>query len=127
MSHTSWVIRKGRDLIVQPLVEHLSVHPYQCPTGFGSLTFVWSDINSKPFQWSFLDVTFSSVFGIYLVLRIHGWRTGDLEPGQQALDVLAMGAPLLVPRLAFNLMSENMLFVSLRAMLKDFTILTGLA
>lgn len=43
------------------------------------------------------------------------------------MDVLAMGAPVLVPRLAFNLMSENMLFVSLRAMMRDFTVLTGLA
>lgn len=74
--------------------------------------------------WSFLDVTFSCIFGIYLVLRIHGWRTGEIEPGQQALDVLAMGAPVLVPRLAFNLMSENMLFVSLRAMMRDFTVRT---
>jgi hypothetical protein len=49
------------------------------------------------------------------------------EPGQQALDVLAMGAPVLIPRLAFNLMSENMLFVSLRAMMRDFTVLTALA
>lgn len=77
--------------------------------------------------WSFLDVTFSCIFGIYLVLRIHGWRIGEIEPGQQALDVLAMGAPVLVPRLAFNLMSENMLFVSLRAMMRDFTVLTLLA
>ncbi len=25
------------------------------------------------------------------MLRIHGWRTGSPGPGQQALDVLAMG------------------------------------
>jgi hypothetical protein len=48
-------------------------------------------------------------------------------PAQQALDVLAMGAPVLVPRLAFNLMSENMLFVSLRAMMRDFAVLTLLS
>ncbi|RDL34520.1 Uncharacterized protein BP5553_07648 [Venustampulla echinocandica] len=77
--------------------------------------------------WSFLDATFAAIFGVYLVLRIHGWRVGSLEPAQQAMDVLAMGAPVLVPRLAFNLMSENMLFVSLRAMMRDFTILTVLA
>lgn len=72
-------------------------------------------------------MTFSVVFGIYLGLRIHGWRTDSLEFGQQALDVLAMGAPVLVPRLAFNLMSENMLFISLREMMRDFTVLTVLA
>jgi hypothetical protein len=43
------------------------------------------------------------------------------------MDVLAMGAPVLVPRLAFNLMSENMLFISLREMMRDFTVLTILA
>ncbi|TVY60708.1 Calcium channel, partial [Lachnellula suecica] len=77
--------------------------------------------------WSFLDVTFSAIFGVYLVLRIHGWRVDDANYAQQAIDVLAMGAPVLVPRLAFNLMSENMLFVSLRAMMRDFTVLTLLA
>ena len=77
--------------------------------------------------WSFLDVTFATIYGVYLVLRLHGVRTGDLESGQQALDWLAIGAPVLIPRLAFNLMSENMLFVSLRSMMADFTILTGLA
>ncbi|KAF4635497.1 hypothetical protein G7Y89_g2606 [Cudoniella acicularis] len=77
--------------------------------------------------WSFLDVTFATIFGIYLILRIHGWRLGDISCGQQAMDVLAMGAPVLVPRLAFNLMSENMLFISLRAMMRDFTVLTVLA
>ncbi|CAG8950492.1 hypothetical protein HYFRA_00006989 [Hymenoscyphus fraxineus] len=77
--------------------------------------------------WSFLDVTFAVIFGIYFILRMHGLRVGELVPGQQAMDVLAMGAPVLVPRLAFNIMSENMLFVSLRAMMRDFTVLTVLA
>ncbi|KAK0118752.1 hypothetical protein ONS96_011837 [Cadophora gregata f. sp. sojae] len=77
--------------------------------------------------WSFLDVAFSAIFGIYLVLRIHGWRTRKFGPAQQAMDVLALGAPVLIPRLAFNLMSENMLFVSLRAMMRNFTVLTILA
>jgi hypothetical protein len=77
--------------------------------------------------WSFLDVTFSIIFGIYLILRLHGIRKGELAPAQQAMDVLAMGAPVLVPRLAFNVMSENMLFISLREMMRDFTVLTVLA
>ena len=44
-----------------------------------------------------------------------------------ALDVLCCAAPVLIPRLAFNLMSENLLFVSLRAMMSDFLTLTALA
>ena len=77
--------------------------------------------------WSFLDVTFSAIYWVYLALRIHGFRIGEVGPGQQALDVLAMGAPVLVPRLAFNLLSDNLLFVSLRSMMADFTLLTALA
>ncbi|KAF3919759.1 hypothetical protein ABW20_dc0108271 [Dactylellina cionopaga] len=77
--------------------------------------------------WSFLDVTFSVIFGIYGILRLHGLHTESPVPGQQALDVLAVAATILIPRLAFNLMSENMLFVSLRAMMSDFTVLTVLA
>ncbi|XMA20504.1 hypothetical protein WAI453_013295 [Rhynchosporium graminicola] len=77
--------------------------------------------------WSFLDVIFSTIFWVYLVLRIHSWRTGKLEMAQQAMEVLEMGGSILVPRLALSLMSENILFVSLRAMMKDFAVLTGLA
>lgn len=77
--------------------------------------------------WSFLDVIFILVYWMYLILRVHGWRTGSLGPGQQALDVLAMGAPVLIPRLAFNLLSGNVVFLSLRAMMADFALLTFLA
>ncbi|KAJ6257616.1 hypothetical protein Dda_7403 [Drechslerella dactyloides] len=77
--------------------------------------------------WSFLDVTFAVIFAVYAALRLHGFRTESPVPGQQALDVLAVAATILVPRLAFNVMSENMLFVSLRSMMADFAMLTGLA
>jgi uncharacterized metal-binding protein len=77
--------------------------------------------------WSFLDVAFVIIYAIYIVLRIHGLRAGCSESSQQAMDVLSMGAPVLIPRLAFNFMSENMLFISLRAMMADFTVLTLLA
>ncbi|RMD44451.1 hypothetical protein DV735_g618, partial [Chaetothyriales sp. CBS 134920] len=77
--------------------------------------------------WSFLDVLFSAVFLIYLTLRLHGLVLADEQLAVTALDVLCCGAPLLLPRLAFNLMAENMLFVSLRAMMSDFFSLTILA
>lgn len=72
-------------------------------------------------------MTFSAIYWIYLIMRIHGWRLGNEDTAQQALDVLAMGAPVLIPRLAFNLLSNNLLFVCLRAMVVDFTLLTALA
>ncbi|MCJ1246773.1 hypothetical protein MMC30_003982 [Trapelia coarctata] len=77
--------------------------------------------------WSFLDVIFIIIYGAYFTLRMHGIATDDVWFNQQAIDVLCIAAPVLVPRLGFNLMSENMLFVSLRAMVANFTLLTFLA
>ena len=77
--------------------------------------------------WAFLDFIFIVIYAVYLALRLHNLATGDLRSGIPALDILSAGAPVLIPRLAFNLLSENMLFVSLRAMMADFTVLTVLA
>ncbi|KAH7558285.1 hypothetical protein PSV09DRAFT_2432374 [Bipolaris maydis] len=77
--------------------------------------------------WAFLDVTFSAIFIIYIWMRFHGWITGQDETGRQALDVLAVAAPILFPRIAFNLMPDNMLFIALRAMVKEFTALSLIA
>jgi hypothetical protein len=77
--------------------------------------------------WAFLDVTFAGIFTIYLGMRIRGWLTGSDEIGRQALDVLAVASPILFPRIAFNLMPENMLFIALRAMVKEFTALSLIA
>ncbi|KAF2175631.1 hypothetical protein K469DRAFT_701665 [Zopfia rhizophila CBS 207.26] len=77
--------------------------------------------------WSFLDITFVVIYSFYFVIRIHGWAVGNIGEGRQALDILAIAAPILFPRLAFNLMPENMLFISLRAMLADFTTLSLIA
>ncbi|KAK4451486.1 putative calcium channel [Podospora aff. communis PSN243] len=77
--------------------------------------------------WSFLDVTYAVIYWVYLFLRFFGWKTGRLWLSQQAMDVLAMGAPVLIPRLAFNLLSDNLVFLSLRSMMSDFALLTALA
>ncbi|KAL1841200.1 hypothetical protein VTJ49DRAFT_7321 [Mycothermus thermophilus] len=77
--------------------------------------------------WSFLDVTFGAIFFVYLAIRIYGVAAGTPSAGLQALDVLAMGAPVLVPRLAFNLLSDNLVFLSLRSMMSDFALLSALA
>ncbi|KAK5361389.1 hypothetical protein LTS03_010342 [Exophiala xenobiotica] len=81
--------------------------------------------------WSFLDVMFCLLFVVYLSLRMHALRISDGDQSvlvaRTALDVLSCAAPVLVPRLAFNIMSENLLFLSLRAMMSDFMTLTILA
>lgn len=77
--------------------------------------------------WTFLDVVFAFLFLTYFAVRMHGVRTGADDLNKPALDILAMSAPFLVPRLAFNLFSENLLFVSLRDMMSKFLVLTFLA
>lgn len=91
--------------------------------------------------WSFLDISFSIIFLAYFGVRMHGlsqnsgvsshistrghvFANSFQRLGKQALDILSLGAPVLLPRLAFCLMPENMLFISLRAMMGDFTFLT---
>lgn len=53
-------------------------------------------------------------------MRVHGLRIGDPGPAEQAFDVLALGAPVLIPRLAFTLLSDNLIFLSLKSMMADF-------
>lgn len=77
--------------------------------------------------WAFLDVTFVAIYAVYFSVRVFAWIVGDVETGRQALDILAIAAPILFPRLAFNLMPENMLFIALRAMVKEFTALSLIA
>jgi hypothetical protein len=77
--------------------------------------------------WSFLDVMFAFTYWVYLLLRMYGivWHKDRING--LALDILTTGAPVLVPRLAFNVMSNNMLIVALREMMADFSILSLLA
>jgi hypothetical protein len=74
---------------------------------------------------------FATIFMVYLVLRLHAMGISDEEEStlwaRTSLDILSCAAPVLIPRLAFNIMSENVLFVSLRAMISDFVTLSALA
>jgi len=77
--------------------------------------------------WSFLDLTFLIIYGVYFALRLSGLINNDGTQSAHALDVLALAAPILLPRLAFCLMSENMIFIAIRAMMADFVFLILLA
>lgn len=77
--------------------------------------------------WSFLDCIFCIFYAVYLFLRLRGLATGDHGTSGNALVILATAAPILIPRLAFNFMSEHILFVSFRAMMADFAVLSLLA
>ena len=77
--------------------------------------------------WSFFDIGFVIIFSAYFGVRLHGVATDDASYAKLSSDIISMAAPLLLPRLAFCLMPENMLFISLRAMMADFTFLTVIA
>jgi len=76
--------------------------------------------------WSFLDVTFTIIFGIYVLARVYDFSTGHVHDGL-GLHVLCVAAPVLLTRVAFNLLPDNIVFISLHAMMKDFLVLTFLA
>ena len=92
---------------------------------------VFADLGSRGVYtqnlWSFLDVAFICIYLVYLMLRLHGFRVGTPRPAEQAFDVLALAAPVLVPRLAFSLLSDNLVFLALRSMMADFMLLTALS
>ncbi|KKA30756.1 hypothetical protein TD95_002603 [Thielaviopsis punctulata] len=77
--------------------------------------------------WSFLDVGFIVLYFMYLCLRTYGAMAGEEGMSIQGIDLLAMAAPILVPRIAFNVMSNNMVFLSIRAMLSSFALLCVLS
>ena len=76
--------------------------------------------------WSFLDITFLSVYGIYSLVRVFDIYQGHLSNGH-GLQVLCVAAPILLTRGAFSFMPNNIVFISLHAMVKDFTFLTFLS
>jgi hypothetical protein len=80
--------------------------------------------------WSFLDVTFTIIFCAYLSARLYAaWISivhGLDGTDSMALHILCVAAPVLLTRFAFSLMPDNIVFISLHAMMKDFLVLTFL-
>ncbi|KAH7176625.1 hypothetical protein EDB81DRAFT_44736 [Dactylonectria macrodidyma] len=76
--------------------------------------------------WAFLDITFTSIFGAYLLARLCDLLLDQLHSGW-GLPILCIAAPIMLTRVAFNLLPNNIVFISLHAMMRDFTVLTFLA
>ncbi|KAK3318932.1 hypothetical protein B0H66DRAFT_603494 [Apodospora peruviana] len=75
--------------------------------------------------WSFLDITFILIFGVYGVVRtLELWFTPE---EYFAVPILCIAAPILLTRIAFNFMPDNIVFIALHAMMRDFTRLTFIA
>ncbi|TDZ58530.1 Calcium channel YVC1 [Colletotrichum trifolii] len=76
--------------------------------------------------WSWLDVTFSAMYGVYVLARIYDVAMGNFPDGH-GLHVLPLAAPILLTRVAFNMAPDNIVLISLHAMMKDFMLLSLLA
>ncbi|KAK3687680.1 hypothetical protein B0T22DRAFT_377911 [Podospora appendiculata] len=75
--------------------------------------------------WSFLDLTFILIFGVYGVFRVTElWFNPEDYYG---LPILCIAAPILLTRIAFNFMPDNIVFIALHAMMRDFMRLTFIA
>ncbi|KAI3543279.1 nonselective cation channel [Colletotrichum filicis] len=76
--------------------------------------------------WSWLDVTFSAIYAVYVLARIYDVGAGHFPDGH-GLHILPLAAPILLTRVAFNIAPDNIVLISLHAMMKDFLLLSFLA
>ncbi|KDR76350.1 hypothetical protein GALMADRAFT_247756 [Galerina marginata CBS 339.88] len=78
-------------------------------------------------MWNAFDFAFIVIFFAYVILRVQGLNTGDLDASDMAFDVLACGACILIPRLVFFAVSNNVVVLSLRAMISQFVFFIAIA
>ncbi|KAJ7274546.1 hypothetical protein B0H12DRAFT_1228255 [Mycena haematopus] len=78
-------------------------------------------------MWNVFDTSFVFVFLCYMGMRIDGLAYGRLASSAMAFDVLAFGACILFPRLAFFAVSNNVIVLSLRAMISEFVFFMTIA
>ncbi|KAJ9114907.1 hypothetical protein QFC20_001280 [Naganishia adeliensis] len=77
--------------------------------------------------WNAFDITFISLFVAYLVIRIVGLLTHKPDWAIFAFNLLSTGACILLPRLCFFLIKDNVIIISLKAMIADFVGFMSLA
>ncbi|GAA5876322.1 hypothetical protein JCM3774_003722 [Rhodotorula dairenensis] len=73
-----------------------------------------------------LDAASVPIYIAAFVLRAHSVVTNDARASDRAYAILSTAACLLFPRLAFATISNNLLILSLRAMLAEFLYLFGI-
>ncbi|KAJ7052582.1 receptor-activated Ca2+-permeable cation channel [Mycena amicta] len=78
-------------------------------------------------MWNVFDTSFVLIFLCYAGMRIKGLAYSDLAASDMAFDVLACGACILFPRLAFFMVSNNVIVLSLRAMIAEFVFFMAIA
>ncbi|KZT73077.1 hypothetical protein DAEQUDRAFT_684684 [Daedalea quercina L-15889] len=78
-------------------------------------------------MWNVFDTSFVAVVFAYLGFRIEGLVYHDADASEMGFDILACGACILFPRLAFFAVSNNVVVLALRAMIADFIFFVGIA
>ncbi|BGO92840.1 hypothetical protein NBRC10512_007960 [Rhodotorula toruloides] len=73
-----------------------------------------------------LDAVSLPIYCAAFVLRAHSVYTNDARMSERSYAILSLAACLLFPRLAFTAISNNLLILSLRAMLLDFFFLMSI-
>ncbi|KAL5504342.1 hypothetical protein ACEPAH_8416 [Sanghuangporus vaninii] len=71
-------------------------------------------------MWNVFDTVFLLIFLIYFGLRIKGLVQADMYASELAFDILACGACILFPRLAFFAIKNNVVILALRGMIVEF-------
>ncbi|KAN0063921.1 hypothetical protein ACQY0O_003527 [Thecaphora frezii] len=77
--------------------------------------------------YNLLDFSFCVISLCWLGLRISALRHGVPRRSELSFDCLALGAVLLCPRVASSLVQDNVVMLSLKAMISDFAFFTVLA
>ncbi|KIJ66723.1 hypothetical protein HYDPIDRAFT_85148 [Hydnomerulius pinastri MD-312] len=70
--------------------------------------------------WNAFDTSFVLVFLAYVGLRVKGLVLDEADTSKLAFDILACGGCILVPRLAFYAIANNVVVLALRAMISEF-------
>ncbi|KAF9530419.1 hypothetical protein CPB83DRAFT_850884 [Crepidotus variabilis] len=77
--------------------------------------------------WNGFDLAFITTYFLYAFLRIYGVYHGSHAARSLGTDVLALIACLMFPRLAFVTFKDNLMVLSLRAMIMQFMSLMVIA
>ncbi|KAG6919506.1 hypothetical protein DXG01_005096 [Tephrocybe rancida] len=77
--------------------------------------------------WNGFDLAFVTIFVFYATLRLYGFYYNSLWARELGVDCLALIACLLFPRLAFVTLKDNLMVLSLRAMMAQFVVLMLIA
>ncbi|KAG8693097.1 hypothetical protein FRC09_010733, partial [Ceratobasidium sp. 395] len=78
-------------------------------------------------MWNGFDIAFGTIFLVFLGCRCRGLVLQDFWWNDLAFDILACGACILFPRLAFFAIKNNIIILALQGMIAEFFVFMMLA